>query len=74
MRKFEYEITKHPASEFKHLVYFCSDNGECNIDQLPADQLTIMKDILNDRGSQGWELVQVSFGEDGLIAFWKKEV
>ena len=74
MRKFEYEITKHPAGEFKHLVYFCSDNGECNIDQLPADQLTIMKDILNDRGSQGWELVQVSFGEDGLIAFWKKEV
>ena len=74
MNRFEYEITKHPSEEFKKLVYFCSDSGECNIDQLPADQLTIMEKILNSRGSQGWELVQISFGEDGVLAFWKRSM
>jgi hypothetical protein len=74
MKKFEYEITKHPSSEFKQLVYFCTDMGECNIDQLPADQLAVMEEILNSRGSGGWELIQMSFGEDGVIAFWKRSV
>ena len=74
MQKYEYKITKHPSAEFKQIVYFCSDNGECNFDQLPGDQLTILKDVLNREGSQGWELVQLSFGEDGVIVFWKKAV
>jgi hypothetical protein len=73
MRQFIYEITRHPASQFSQLVYFCSGKGECTYDQLPSDQLDVLSDILNDRGSQGWELVQVSFGEGGLLAFWKKE-
>ncbi len=74
MKRYEYEITKHPSTEFKQLAYFCSDRGECNVDQLPADQLTILQDVLNSRGSLGWELIQLSFGEDGIIAFWKKEI
>lgn len=73
MKQFTYEITRHPASQFTQLVYFCSGSGECSYDQLPSDQLNVLSDILNDRGSQGWELVQVSFGEGGLLAFWKKE-
>jgi hypothetical protein len=74
MKKFTYEITKHPTDEFTHLVYFCSDKGECNIDQVPLNQTNIFVDILNERGSQGWELVQVFFGKDGMVVFWKKEI
>ncbi len=72
MSQFEYEITKHPAEQFKHLVYFCTDEGECNLDELPSDQIQFLGDLLNERGSAGWELVQLFFGNDGVVAFWKR--
>jgi hypothetical protein len=74
MKKFEYEITKHPSSGFQELTYFCTADGECRIDQVPAGQTGRLKDILNEKGSLGWELVQLSFGKDGVAAFWKKEI
>lgn len=74
MNRFEYEITKHPSSNFKQIAYFCTDKGECDIDQLPADQISVLGEILNERGSRGWELVQISFGNDGVLAFWKRAI
>jgi len=72
MSAFEYRITRHPAGQFKDLVYFCTEHGECTLNQVPGDQMRIVEDILNEEGGQGWELVQVAFGRDGLIVFWKK--
>jgi len=74
MKQFEYEITKHPADEFTHLIYFCTNEGECNVDQLPLNQTEVMEKILNERGAQSWELVQVFFGKDGVVAFWKRAI
>jgi hypothetical protein len=74
MKKFEYDITKYPASEFTHLVYFCTDQGECKFDQIPDNQTRVLNEILNERGSHGWELVDLAFGNDGLVAFWKREI
>ena len=74
MKAFEYTISKHPADEFKQLVYFCTDHGKCNLEELPSDQLTTLGDLLNERGEQGWELVQVFLGRDGVVAFWKREL
>ena len=74
MKQFEYQITKHPAEAFKELVYFCSESAECNLEQVPADQTKILQDILNERGRQGWELIQVSFGKDGIMVFWKRKL
>ncbi len=74
MKKFEYEITKHPADEFTHLVYFCSNEGECDFDQLPSNQTEVLEKILNERGVLSWELVQVFFGKDGVVAFWKRAI
>jgi hypothetical protein len=73
MKKFEYEITRHPSGEFQKLAYFCTAAGECRIDQLPTDQTEILRNILDEKGLQGWELVQLSFGKDGVVAFWKRE-
>jgi hypothetical protein len=73
MREFEYDITRHPSGEFEQLAYFCTAHGECRIDQVQSDQTGRLKDILNEKGSLGWELVQLSFGRDGVAAFWKKE-
>jgi len=33
-----------------------------------------LTDILNNRGSEGWELVQIAFGKDGMMAFWKRRI
>jgi hypothetical protein len=30
--------------------------------------------LLNERDEQGWELIQLLFGNDGIVAFWKKEI
>ena len=74
MKKFEYRITKHPADEFKHVGFFCTDQGDCTLENVPADQLTVLGDILNENGTRGYELVQLNFGKNGVIAFWKKEI
>jgi hypothetical protein len=74
MMRFEYEITKHSAEEFSHLVYFCTDKGECGIRDLPPDQLSALGQMMNQRGAEGWELIQVFFGKDGVVIFWKKAI
>ncbi|MCF8143315.1 MAG: hypothetical protein K9N21_05285 [Deltaproteobacteria bacterium] len=43
------------------------------MDQLPSEQMKAFEDLLNQRGSGGWELVQSIFGSDGVITIWKKE-
>lgn len=73
MRQFEYDITTHPANEFSQVVYFCSEQGECRYDELPSEQIARLGNILNEKGSQGWELVQLSFGKGGFVAFWKRD-
>jgi hypothetical protein len=73
MKHFEYEITRHPSDDFSQLVYFCTDSGECNLNQIPSDQIKMLGDILNDRGADGWELIQLLFGREGIIALWKRE-
>ena len=74
MNKYEYEITKHPADLFSDLVFFCSEEGDCSLNQVPHDQTTQVKEILNERGNDGWELITINFGKDGMIAFWKREL
>ena len=74
MKAFTYRITKHPAETFSELVYYCSETGDCALDQVPHDQAETLQNILNAEGEAGWELIQVSFGRNGIIAFWKKEL
>lgn len=74
MKKFEYQISAHPAETFKQVAYFCSEDGKCNLEEIPGDQIQRLSEILNQRGLEGWDLVQVSFGQGGLLAFWKREL
>jgi hypothetical protein len=73
MKKFEYEITEYPSGEFQQLAYFCSAEGECTMEQIPSGQAEKLRDILNEQGVLGWELIQLSFGRGGVIAYWKRE-
>lgn len=74
MKRFEYEITQHLADTFDKVVYFCSKSGQCSIDEVSKYQTKILTNILNNRGKEGWELVQVSFGKDGVMAYWKRRI
>ena len=74
VKRFEYEITQHPGEAFNQVVYFCSEAGACRIGDVPGDQTRVLTEILNERGRQGWDLVQVTFGKDGVMAFWKRKV
>ncbi len=74
MKRFEYNITKHHTESFTELIYYCTENGECSLDQIPQGQTELLQGILNDEGEGGWELVQISFGQNGIVAFWKREL
>ena len=73
MKTFEYDTTRYPADDLAQLVFFCTDRGECSLNELPSDQFNILEGHLNERGSRGWELIQLVFGKDGVVAFWKRE-
>ncbi len=74
MERFEYEITTHAAENFKKLVYFCSEQGDCGVKEVPAEEPQILVDLLNERGLRGWELIQLTFGADGIMAYWKRSL
>ncbi len=74
MDRFEYKITKHSADTFDKIIYFCSEFGHCGINEVSKDQTRILTDILNIQGSEGWELVQISFGKDGVMIYWKRRI
>jgi hypothetical protein len=74
MKRFQYEITPYPAEKFTRLIYFCSDQGECSLDQLPSSQIEAFQALLNERGGEGWEMAQVFFGGDGALVIWKREI
>jgi len=73
LETFEYQITKLSAEEFSQLHFFCSDSGECKLENVPDFQVRRLADILNEQGAGGWELVQITFGRDGLLMFWKRK-
>jgi|UniRef100_A0A7C4EQS1 hypothetical protein len=73
MKSFEYEITTHGAEEFRQIVYFCTEKGDCTLQDVQGHEVAILAEKLNQRGGDGWELVQIFFGKDGLMAFWKRQ-
>ena len=74
MKKFEYEITHFSPEDLgESAVIACSEDGVCGKKHVPADLLSPLKGLLDTRGAQGWELVNIYFGKGGALAFWKRE-
>lgn len=72
MGKYEYAVTKHAAEDLKPLVYFCSERGECKLDDVSTDTTGMLEELLNEQGKEGWEAVHLAFGKGGMIAVWKR--
>jgi hypothetical protein len=84
MEKHEYTITVHTADEIlatipdltaevEPPVLYCDSQGVCFFDDAPNPYLTAMVEILNEKGEQGWILVQVALREQDMICFWRRE-
>ncbi len=74
MKRFQYEITRYSSEEFTTLVYSCTGDGTCSLSQVPPDQVEVLEEMLNERGSEGWQLLQLIFRDTGILAFWKREM
>ena len=72
MARIQYEIETYPVRDFRQLAFVCSSSGECEVKDIPADQIEILSRKLNARGVDGWELVQMSFGAELAVAIFKK--
>ena len=72
MDSFEYQITSHGAEEFTRMMYFCSADGDCGLEEVPANEPQALTKALNERGLEGWELVQLMFGKDGAHVYDKE--
>ncbi len=70
--RWEYDLEKISARSFERVAFFCSEKGDCALEDLPMDQMGVLRDFLNHKGAEGWELVQLFFQEDGVVAFWKR--
>jgi hypothetical protein len=34
----------------------------------------VLVKLLNQRGDEGWELIEMFFGKDGIVVFWKRAI
>lgn len=74
MDRYEYDITSHDAEDFRKVVYFCNESGDCDLEHVPTEEPRALTGLLNERGEQGWELIQLVFGSNGFMAFWKRKI
>ena len=83
MSQWEYSITTHtaadvltrlsvPPQEAERVVY-CDTGGRCFFDEAPNPYVSALEAILNERGREGWILVQTILRRDDMICFWRRE-
>ena len=68
MSSFEYRITKHSAEAFYRVAYYCSEQGECGLGEVPAGPVGRLECVLSEEGAPGRELVQRFFSRGGVVA------
>ncbi|MDQ7823281.1 MAG: hypothetical protein RDV48_10840 [Candidatus Eremiobacteraeota bacterium] len=81
MDRWEYEIESYPVREVvgeaqkKATVIACDPKGVCLYRDMPTASREALVAILNERGSAGWELVQIHFNSATaeLACLWKRK-
>jgi hypothetical protein len=82
MNRWRYRITVHSVQEIlsdlsgppepASPMLFCDEHGVCTFDSAPNPLLQAMERVLNRSGEEGWELVQIAFRPEQMVAFWKR--
>jgi len=69
---FEYDIEMILAGEFERLAFFCSEKGECTLEDVPVVQAQRLTGTLNEKGAERWALGQLFFQTSGVVGVWKR--
>ena len=82
--QFEYTIRTYSMDQLRdagvdideenNIVYACRSDGECEIHAVGIEQLNNLSGMLNEMGSESWELVELFFHHSGIVTFWKRAV
>jgi hypothetical protein len=82
MKKWEYDISFHPIDELdmpesefpSDQSIACDAEGHCFFNDVVKSNMDVFKELLNNRGAEGWELAQISYHRGSLVCFWKREI
>jgi len=83
MEQWEYDISVFSASQIAaaaqatqntERVLFCEAEGRCFFDDAPNPYLAAMTGVLNERGREGWILVQTILRQQDMICFWRRQL
>jgi hypothetical protein len=84
MKKWEYDITFHSIEELgipenevnfpSDQVIACDSEGHCFYNDVMKVYLDKFRELLNEKGSDGWELIQSGYHRGSLVCFWKREI
>jgi hypothetical protein len=81
MKNWEYDISFHSIEELgvsetdfpSEQVVACDTEGHCFFNDVMKPSMEIFRELLNERGTEGWELVQAGYHRGSLVCFWKRE-
>ena len=78
MKKWEYHITRYHLKDFirqgepAQTAFYCDQRGGCFLHDLSLTAGEGVRDILNEEGQKGWELIQWGYHQDELMCVWKR--
>jgi hypothetical protein len=79
MKKWEYRITRYHFKDFVRdeedsaSAFYCDQRGQCFLHDA-AQAADMIRDVLNEEGKSGWELVQFGYHQDEMMCVWKRMV
>jgi len=78
MKTWEYQITRYHLKDFIREVemdpaaFYCDQRGQCFLHDTSREGADMIRDVLNQEGRKGWELVQFGYHQKELMCVWKR--
>jgi len=78
MQKWEYQITRYHAQDLARggsilaASFHCDNKGECLLHDTTEETADILRDVFNEEGKKGWELIQFGYHLGDFLCVWKR--
>ena len=78
MKTWEYQITRYHLQDFIReeemdpAAFYCDQRGQCFLHDTSREGADMIRDVLNQEGRKGWELVQFGYHQKELMCVWKR--
>jgi hypothetical protein len=78
MPKWEYQITRYllqnlvRGEKIQEAAYYCDSKGQCLLHDTTKETGDIIRDVFNEEGTKGWELVQFGYHLGEILCVWKR--